>query len=140
MIHRYRSFGLVLVLVALWTSTILLIGGCAPPVAVNGQSTAALTAPGIRALQAKEGIRYLDIIRDTATEAESLHAIPTATAEQVVRWHRALVTTIDKTPQGWAIVALTGLDELQKRLSPADRALLGPYITSARIIYQAVMP
>lgn len=137
--RRLRTrFGLVLALTALLTSTILATPGCAPPAAVAGRSTANLTTPGTKALQAKEGIKYLNIIRDTAQDAEATKILSLATAEKVTRWHRALSLTIDQTPAGWQAVALKGLDELDTVLSPAERAVLGPYIASARIIYQAV--
>lgn len=138
--RRLRTrFGLVLALTALLTSTILATPGCAPPAAVAGRSTANLTGPGIKALQAKEGIKYLDIIRDTAQDAEATKILSLETATKVTRWHKALVLTINQTPNGWQAVALTGLDELQKALSPDERVLLDPYISSARIIYQAVV-
>lgn len=137
--RRLRThFGLILALTALLTSTILAETGCAPPAAVAGRSTANLTTPGIRALQAKEGIKYLDLIRDFAQDGEAAKVVPLETAVKVTRWHKALVLTINQTPNGWAAVALTGLDALQQALSPTERALLDPYISSARIIYQAV--
>lgn len=130
-------FGLVLALTALLTSTPLL-SGCAAPAAVAGRSTANLTTPGLKALQAKEGIKYLDLIRDFAQDAEATHVVSLETATKVTRWHKALVLTIGQTPNGWQAVALHGLDALQQALSPTERALLDPYISSARIIYQAV--
>jgi hypothetical protein len=120
------------ILVVVCTAT-----GCAPPAAVAGRSTATLTAPGIAALQAKEALRYLDIIRDAAQDAEAAHLMPLADAEVVVRWHRALALTLDRAPD-WRTAALTGLDQLGTLLSARAQRLLDPYLVAARRIYQAV--
>lgn len=140
-----RSFGLVLATVALWTSTILVsmgaVGtfGCSPATQVGGRSTANLTAPGVQALHLKEVVKYLDVVRDTAVDAEASHLIPTPTTEAVVRWHRAAVTTIGTAPAGWKATVLTGLQQLQASLTPAEHQILDPYLLAAETIIQAVI-
>jgi hypothetical protein len=140
-----RSFGLVLAFVALLTSTILIGGvivttaGCATPASVAGQSTANLTAPGIQALHGKEVVKYLDIIRDLAIDAEAAGKIPTATTANIIRWHKAAINTINQTPNGWKATVLTGMDAVQAALTPAEHGILDPYFLTAKTIIQAVI-
>lgn len=142
-IHRrvraVRAFGFVVALATALTATVLGTPGCATPAAVAGRSTANLTAPGIQALHGKEAVKYLDIIRDLGIAAEAAKKIPTATAERIVRWHRAAIQTIDQTPNGWKPSVLTGLDQLQRSLTPEEHAIFDPYILSARTLIQAVI-
>lgn len=136
---RTRASFVVVIYATLLLGAVPTTGGCGSQTQVAGRSTATLTTPGVRALQVKEAVKYLDIIRDTAIDAEATQVLPLATTEKVVRWHKALVQALDQTPQGWAAVALKGLDSLQGLLSSSERAVLDPYILSARIIYQAVV-
>jgi hypothetical protein len=141
--RTYYSFGLVMALVALLTSTILIGGvamsGCATPAAVAGQSTANLTAPGIQALHGREVVKYLAIIRDMAVDGNAAGKIPDATTERIVRWHAAAIKTIDATPDGWKAAVLTGITSMQGALTAGEHALLDPYILSAQTIIAAVI-
>lgn len=135
-----RQFGLVMALVALLTSTVLTLGACAPK-AIGGRSTANLTAAGggIQALHGIEAVKYLDIIRDLAVDGEKIGKVKTSTAAAIVRWHRAAITTIDATPNGWKPSVLTGIDQLSATLTPEEHTLFDPYILSAKTIIQAVI-
>lgn len=143
---RSIRIGLILATVALWTSTILGGGvslvGCSTPTAVNGRSTANLTAPGIQDLHVKEIAKILDVIRDVAVDAEAAHVFPTATTRLVVTWHRAALLTLPDGSQprsGWRGTVLAGLMNLKQALSADERKLLGPYIDSATLVVEAVI-
>ncbi len=106
---------------------------------VNGRSTVNLTPPGLAALHASEVVKVLDVIRDTAVDAEAAKLMPTATAKVVVTWHKAALDTIKATPNGWKATVLAGLDALEKGLSTSEAKILSPYIAAAQMTIKAVI-
>ncbi len=127
--------------VVTWIAALWMLGvlqACATS-NVAGRSTVNLTTPGIAALHASEVVKVLDVIRDTAVDAEAVKLMPTATAKAVVTWHNAALETIKATPNGWKATVLAGLDALLKGLAPAERQILAPYIAAAEMTIKAVI-
>lgn len=111
---------------------------CAPLGQLNGRSTAQLTTPGISALHAIEVGKGLDIIRDTAVNAETAKIITTADMLIIVRWHKSAALAIDQSPNGWRPMVLTGLDQLKKDVSLSTLKIVGPYIDASILVIKVV--
>ena len=105
---------------------------------VQGRSTANLTSPGLVALHASEVVRVLDVIRDTAVDAETAKLLSTDTTRKVVTWHKAALQTIQATPGGWKLTVLAGLDALYQPLTPSEQSVLRPYIFAAKLVIESV--
>lgn len=128
-----RRIGLTLSLVALLTSTILTSAGCAkaPP---------NLTPQAVTRFHHTQVVRYLDAVRDAANDAH--HTNPPLLDAQwtlkVVNWHTAAVKIVKAAGAGWKEALYAGMGELLKD-APADaQNLLMPYLTSAKLVIQAV--
>lgn len=117
----------------------LVSSACAIPASVGGRSTAQLTTPGIVALHGVEVVKALDIVRDTAIDAEAAKILPTATVTKIVKWHKAALDIIRSTPGDWKPSVLAGLDVLKKELTPSELSIVGPYIESAIFLIKAVI-
>ncbi len=133
-----RSVPIVMI-VTLLGLAVLSMPGCGVAQAVNGRSTAQLTMPGLVSLHALEAVKALDVIRDTAIDAEAAKLTPTATARTVVTWHKSVLLVIKESPGGWRPTVLAGLDELEKKLSPADLVVYGPFIDGARVTVKGII-
>ncbi len=112
---------------------------CAQPASYAGRSTAQLTTPGIVALHEGEVVKLLDVVRDAAVSADASKIISTATATTIVTWHRAALLAIRETPNGWKPTVLSGLTQTLAALTPAERAILGPYFDAAALVIKVVI-
>jgi len=112
--------------------------GCAtnPPTATD--PTRNLSAAGHAAYDATKVVKALDVLRDVAAEGEKNKAISAASALKIVAYHKQVVQTIDALPSGWKDVAIKGLDQLQKDLSPAEAAQIAPFVTLLKTLYGGV--
>jgi hypothetical protein len=117
---------------------LLSVVSCAPK-AVNGRSTALLTQPGIQALQKTEVVKVLDIIRDTAVDAEAAKVLSTATTRKIVQAHKSIIDVVRVSGAGWKAVVLASLQQLKQNLTPDELAIVGPYIDAAASTIQAVI-
>lgn len=111
---------------------------CAPIASLNGRSTAKLTTPGIVALHGIQCVKLLDVIRDTAVDAESNKLIETPTMLKIVKAHKAMLVTIRESPNGWKASVVTALGELKKDLTPSELNIVGAYIDGAKLVISTV--
>lgn len=112
---------------------------CAIPASVGGRSTAQLTAPGVQALHIIEITKALDIVRDTAIDADKANIVPNATAKLVVVAHKSIIDVMRAAPSGWKAGVLEILAQLRKDIPAADAAHFTPYIDATVSIIKAVI-
>jgi hypothetical protein len=75
-----------------------------------------------------EIVRVLDLIRDTAIDAEREGLLTTGTTRKVVQFHISSLTILKAAEVGWQGVIGQTLDDLASDLPGRDRPMLGPYI------------
>ena len=124
---------LVAALVALGLCSLVLLTGCqAPPPNLTPQATQAFYAHRV--------VKGLDILRDTAIDAnaQTPPLLSEATTRKVVTWHQSALKTIQAIPSGWQATVSAGLDELLKDLPPAEANLLRPYVAMAKTLIAEV--
>jgi hypothetical protein len=123
--HRTRTLILLLCLVH-------------APACVHAPPT--LSPAGVTAFNNTRVIKGLDLVRDTAIEANAQipPLLSTATTRTIVTYHRSAVIVIHGTPNGWQATVLTGLDETVTHLTPAEKQLLAPYFTLVKVLIQEV--
>jgi len=99
-----------------------------------------LTPEASIAFKATQAVHALDLLRDTATtaNAQTPPLLTTEVTRKVVLYHQSTVKVIQSSPGGWKVIAETGLDEVTKNLSSADRQTLEPYIALVRAILAEV--
>jgi len=111
------------------------VGACAPP-------PPNLTPQAISAFNNTRVIKGLDIIRDTAIDANAQvpPLLSTATTRKVIDFDDSALRIIHASSTGWAPAVMAGLDELanSKDLSPSEHRLLAPYIALVKTIIQEV--
>lgn len=112
---------------------------CAIPVSIGGRSTAQLTAPGVQALHAVEVVKALDVIRDTAVDAEAAKIVPAVTATLVVKAHKSIIAVIRAGQAGWKASVLESLAQLKRDLPAKDAVQFVPYIDAATGLIKAVI-
>ena len=85
-------------------------------------------------------IRALDVIRDLTIDGEKQtpKVFSTEMTRKVVVWHTAAITTVHAAPAGWSQTVQTGLEELQKLLTPTEQQQIGPYLALARTVLKEV--
>ena len=98
-----------------------------------------LSPQGVAAFNALRVGHALDIIRDTAIDAEAQHLISTDDTRKIVDWHSAAVRTIVAVPDGWKATVLAGLDQLKTDLLPATWARIRIYVDLFLAVVQEVM-
>lgn len=118
---------LVLIIVALLTV------GCAkaPP---------NLSPAGARDFQNTRVIKTLDLIRDTAQDAnaQTPPLVSTNTARTITQWHRSALLIIDATRSGWCVTVKASTAETFKNLDAAAQRLLSPYFSLASTLFNEV--
>lgn len=99
-----------------------------------------LTPEASAAFKGLQAVRALDILRDTAinANAQTPPLISEADTRKVVLYHQSTVKIIQASPTGWKAVAQTGLDELISNLPPPNRTLLAPYVALLKSILSEV--
>lgn len=97
-----------------------------------------LTPAGIEAFNKTRVIKGLDVLRDTAIEANKTvpPLISTDTTRKVVTYHRSTLIVINTS--GVKAITLTSLDELIKDLPKSEADLLAPYIALTKVIINEV--
>lgn len=106
------------------------------PTAACVHAPANLTPQAAAAFTNTRVIRGLDLLRNTAVDANTQipPLVSTATMLRVVRYHQGAVKTIDALTTDWQTSVRVGLDELLKNLPARDQVLLGPYIALANTL------
>lgn len=117
---RHLAFGLVV---------LALFSGCASAPPNLGQ----------KAKVAWENSRYqgqMDVVRNTAIEVS---AIPVTVVKPVVTWHRSSIIILHQRSDGWKASIITGLNEVQMNLPPAQKQQWGQYFDAVRVVLEFVM-
>lgn len=99
-----------------------------------------LTPEATLAFKATRVVKALDILRDTAVDAnaQTPPLLSEVTTRKVVTYHQSALKVIEATPSGWKPIVQAGLTEVESNLPPPERALLGPYIALAKTIIDEV--
>jgi hypothetical protein len=99
-----------------------------------------LTPAATAAFKGTQVVKALDILRDTAVDAnaQTPPLLSEAVTRKVVLYHQSTVKIIQASPAGWVPVAQTGLDELVKNLAPPDKTLLAPYVALIKSVIAEV--
>jgi hypothetical protein len=97
-----------------------------------------LTPAGIAAFNKTRVIKGLDVIRDTAVDANKTipPIISTATTRKIVEFHRSTLVVINVN--GVRDITTASLDELIKNLPQSEKDLLTPYVILAKTILNEV--
>jgi len=108
----------------------------------SNQAPPNLTPQATAAFYSHRVQRALDLIRDTVQDGFNMQppVFSLATARKVTIWHKATVTSIHATQNGWQAAVDTGLDELLHALPETESRLLHPYATLAKAILKEVIP
>jgi hypothetical protein len=120
---------------------ILLLALCVVPACSSCVPPPPTLSPvGVTAFNNTRVIKGLDLVRDTAIEAnaQTPPLVSTATTRAIVTYHRSAIIIIHGAPNGWEATVLTGLDETVKHLTPAEAQLLGPYFALVKVLIQEV--
>lgn len=83
------------------------------------------------AFQKTEVIHALDLLRDTAIDAEAATLLSTPTTRLVVNFHKSSLQIINVATDGWRALVSASLKELERILPAKERDLLRPYLTFA---------
>jgi len=97
-----------------------------------------LTPVGVEAFNKTRVIKGLDVLRDTAVDANKTvpPLISTDTTRKVVTYHRSALLVINTS--GVKAITLVSLDELVKDLPKTEADLLAPYIALTKVIINEV--
>lgn len=103
---------------------------------------ATLSPQASQAWYATRVIKTLDLIRDTAVDAnaQTPPLLSTETTRRVVEYHRSAIITAHEMPNGWKRTVATGLGELANNLNSQEQTILIPYIHLAQTILNEVIP
>ena len=83
-------------------------------------------------------LKALDLVRDTAIDAEAAHVISTEDTRQVVEWHKSAVAIVDVAGTTWKATVTTTLDEVVGHLSSAAQQKLAPYVALVKALLAEV--
>jgi len=121
---------------------LFMCAGCGSNPNPQTDPTRNLSAQGKAAYQTTKVVKALDVLRDVAAEAEKQNPklISASSALKVVAYHKQVVSTMDAVPNGWKAVALTGLDQLQKDLTPQEWTQIEPFVNLLKTLYAAFVP
>lgn len=95
--------------------------GFTPPPNLNSQGQAAF--------RNTQAIKVLDLIRDTAIDAnaQTPPLVSTTTTRKIVTFHQASIKIIDATTTGWAATVYHNLEDLKKDTANEDKGVLSSY-------------
>lgn len=99
-----------------------------------------LSPAGVVAFQNHQVQRALDLIRDTAHDANATvpPVLSTDTARKVTLWHKSAITILHARGEGWREIVKTSLEGLERSLPDAEKAKLTPYIALAKTLLSEV--
>ena len=99
-----------------------------------------LSPAATRAFTNTRVVRILDLVRDTAIDANAQvpPLLATDSTRQIVQWHASALRIIQAANSGWVATVVTSLEELGKDLPAKDAALLKPYFAMAQAILKEV--
>lgn len=113
---------------------VLALTGCADHAPPN------LSPAATVAWQKTQVIRGLDILRDTAIDANATTppVMVTATTRKVVQFHQSALLIIKDSSGGWAPLVSTSLSEVVKHLPAKERDVLAPYVSLVKALLKEV--
>lgn len=113
---------------------LLLSAACSQNVPPN------LTPQAVAAYQGTKVILALDVIRDAAIAlaATKPPIVQQDTATKIVQFHKAAITIIHDTPNGYKSAVNTSLDSIKSTLNPQEQTQLGPYFSLAKTLINEV--
>ena len=120
MLTRLADFGLVLAFVAS-LGLVASVESCTHP-------PPSLSAAGQLDFNKTRVLKALDLVRDTAIDAEAAHLIPTDDTRQIVTWHKSAVSVVDVAGTGWKVTVTTTIDQTVSHLSSTAQTKLAPYV------------
>ena len=101
-----------------------------------------LSPAGAQAWYATRVVKGLDVLRDTAIDAnnQTPPLLTTAETRCVVTTHQTILQTMQAKPSGWPTTVSTALDGLTKPgcLSARSVAILTPYVAVVKTALQEV--
>lgn len=99
-----------------------------------------LTPQAQQAFYKHQVLKGLDLLRDFAIEGEATtpKVLPTATTRDVVETHKSLVTVMQAADSGWPAAVSSGLDELLRRRSEAEKLKFAPYVALVKAGLQEI--
>jgi hypothetical protein len=111
-----------------------------------GSSMACASAPPNLTPQATQAFyntrvtKVLDLLRETAVSAhaQTPPIVSTLVLRRVTMYHESSIKIMHAAGSGWQPAVLTGLDELTKDVTPAEKQILAPYVALAKTILQEV--
>jgi hypothetical protein len=118
--RRLADLGLVLAFVAS-LGLVASVESCTHP-------PPSLSAAGQLDYNKTRVLKALDLVRDTAIDAEAAHLIATEDTRQIVLWHKSAVSVVEVAGTGWKATVTTTLDQVLSHLSTAAQTKLGPYV------------
>lgn len=83
-------------------------------------------------------VKALDLVRDTAIDAEAAHVIATDDVRQVVLWHSSAVKVVAVSGTGWKATVTTTLDEALSHTKPVTQSKLAPYVALLKALIAEV--
>jgi hypothetical protein len=119
---------------------LLTLAACGSNPAPQTDPTRNLSATGHAAYDSMRIMKALDAVRDVANEAEKNKLISAANALKVIDYHKQVVKLMDVAPSGWRATAVTGLDQLQKDLTPAEWSQVAPFAAALKTYLTLTTP
>lgn len=92
------------------------------------------------AFQKGQIVKALDVIRDTATDAnaQTPALLSTETTRKVVKFHQDALNTIKAAKDGWPATVIAAADGVLDQSSPAEKQLLTPYVDLAKALLKGL--
>jgi len=133
MYARVPALAVLLVLVALLTTTVLASGCAKAPPNLSPAANQAFVSLQVQ--------RALDTIRDIAQDghAATPPVFTEATTRAVTNWHTAAITVVHASAAGWPAAVVASLDQLLVVLPPGERTTLTPYVLLAKTVLGQVL-
>jgi len=99
-----------------------------------------LSPVGLRAFTQTRVVKGLDAFRDVAIAAADQQPplVSRAVTNTIVDYHQATLQTMTALGSSWATVARTGLDAVTATLTPAEQAVLAPYVALVKTLLAEV--
>lgn len=122
-------------------SLISILGGCAAR-----KAPVSLTGAGVAAWQANEVVIALDAVMNTAIALNEIvqcnpdchQVLSEQNTRIVVQAVRGADITIKAYPNGWPVVAVTAIDQIETYLDTNGRNKIQPYLEAAKMVIKTL--